>query len=68
MFKMYSSRSLYNNVDIVASMISIYSWLKFCDMQLLTVCVVNAFFFLFSRISGRAPLLCECSQASPIKN
>jgi len=46
MLKIYNSSSFYNNVDIVASMILIYSWLKFCVVPLFTVCVVNAFFSL----------------------
>lgn len=48
MLKMCNSSSLYNNLDIVASVILIYSWLKFCDMPSFTMCVVNAFFFSYA--------------------
>jgi hypothetical protein len=43
MLKIYNSSSKYSNVDIVASMMLIYSWLKFCSMPLCTVCAVNMF-------------------------
>jgi hypothetical protein len=38
MLKMYNSSYKYNNVDIMASVILTYFWLKFIDMLLFTMC------------------------------
>jgi hypothetical protein len=39
--KIYNSSYKYNNMDIIASMMLTYSWLKFTDMLLFTMCVLT---------------------------